>query len=199
MNAIELDMRNRRNLLIGVGTVAVGAGAISSTGAFTQVEAERSVSVQTAGDDSALIGLVPGDENPQYVDDSGDTIALEFDQLNLNATTKADDVFKIVNNSDQKVEIDVDIDDNGLPSNLEVSVASGLNGFAQVQEGDPASGSNYALVRFDLEHDKEGNATAASLGSGEEVSVGVVFKDRDQTLDVSEVFKFELEIIADKV
>lgn len=192
-------MRNRRNLLIGVGTVAVGAGAIGSTGAFTQVEAERSVSVQTAGDDSALIGLVPGDENPQYVDDSGDTIALEFDQLNLNATTKADDVFKIVNNSDQKVEIDVDIDDNGLPSNLEVSVASGLNGFAQVQEGDPSSGSNYALVRFDLEHDKEGNATAASLGSGEEVSVGVVFKDRDQTLDVSEVFKFELEIIADKV
>ena len=192
-------MLSRRNVLIGVGTLTIGTGAIGSTGAFTQVEAERSVSVQTAGDDSALIGLVPGGENPQYVDDSGDTIALNFDQLNLNATTEADDVFRIVNNSTQNVEIDVNIVDNGLPSNLEASAASGLNGFAQVQQGDPASESNYALVRFNLEHDKEGNATAASLGSGEEVSVEVVFKDRDQTLDVSEAFKFELEIIAERV
>ena len=191
-------MLSRRNVLIGAATVAVGSGAIGSTGAFTQVEAERSVSVQTAGDDSALIGLVPGDENPQYVDESGNTIALNFDQLNLNATTEADDVFRIVNNSTEKVEIDIDIVDNGLPSNLDVSVASGLNGFAQVQDGDPASGSNYALVRFNLEHDKEGNTTAASLGSGEEVSVEVVFEDRDQTLDVSEVFNFELEIIAER-
>jgi hypothetical protein len=189
-------MITRRNVLIGLGTLTLGVGAIGGTGAFTQVEAERSVSVQTAGDDSALIGLVPGDENPQYVDGSGDTIALNFDQLNMNATTEADDVFRIVNNSTRKVEIDLDIVDNGLPENLEV--IDRFAGFVQVQEGDPASESNYAVVRFNLEHNSDDNAELAPLDPGEEVSVEVEFKDRDQTLDVSEVFKFELEIIAER-
>lgn len=192
-------MLTRRNVLIGLGTLTAGAGAIGGTGAFTQVEAERSVSVQTAGDDSALIGLVPGDENPQYVDGSGDTIALNFEQLNLNATTEADDVFRIVNNGTQKVEIDINIVDNGLPPDLEVAIDGGLNGFAQVQEGDPTSESNYAFVRFNLEHDPDSDATLAPLDPGEEVSVEVEFKDRDQTLDVSEIFEFELEIIAERV
>lgn len=48
---------NRRNVLIGIGTVAVGSGAALGSGAFTQVSAERTMSVDVAGDANAFLAL----------------------------------------------------------------------------------------------------------------------------------------------
>jgi hypothetical protein len=74
----------RRNALIGLGTVAAGAGVIGGSGAFTSVEADRSMNVETTGDDSAALGLIPAGSNDgsttpnasDYVDDGGDTIEI---------------------------------------------------------------------------------------------------------------------------
>jgi hypothetical protein len=51
-------MVDRRRFLVGAGSILVGSGAIYQSGAFSKVAADRGVSVGTAPDDSALLGLV---------------------------------------------------------------------------------------------------------------------------------------------
>ena len=116
----------RRNALIGLGTVAAGAGVIGGTGAFTSVQADRTVSVSTTGDASAALGILPdtdaGDGNPQngtltdnaqgYTNANGvaslndDTLSITIDSLNLDATTSIENLFIIVNNGTQNVDLD---------------------------------------------------------------------------------------------
>lgn len=50
-------MSTRRNMLIGLGTLAAGGGIVIGTGAFTTVTAERTVSVNVAEDSQALVGI----------------------------------------------------------------------------------------------------------------------------------------------
>jgi len=50
---------NRRRFLAGVGAFAAAGSAALGTGAFTSVEAERSVSVSVADDDRAFLRLEP--------------------------------------------------------------------------------------------------------------------------------------------
>jgi hypothetical protein len=76
----------RRNALIGLGTVAAGAGVIGGTGAFTSVNADREVSVSSTGDASANVQIVVN-EVQGLVDSGSNTIGLSFEKLNQNATT----------------------------------------------------------------------------------------------------------------
>ena len=76
----------RRNALIGLGTVAAGAGVIGGTGAFTSVNADREVSVSSTGDASANVQIVVN-EVQGLVDSGSNTIGLSFENLNQNATT----------------------------------------------------------------------------------------------------------------
>ena len=76
----------RRNALIGLGTVAAGAGVIGGTGAFTSVNADREVSVSSTGDASANVQIVVN-EVEGLVDSGNNTIGLSFENLNENATT----------------------------------------------------------------------------------------------------------------
>ena len=54
---------NRRKLIIGVGSAAAGVATIFGTGAFSSVSAERSVSIETASDAQAFLGLNPDSSN----------------------------------------------------------------------------------------------------------------------------------------
>jgi hypothetical protein len=49
---------SRRNAIIGIGTLAAGAGVIGASGAFTSVEADRTISVSSTGDGSANVQIV---------------------------------------------------------------------------------------------------------------------------------------------
>ena len=97
----------RRNALIGLGTIAAGAGVVGGSGAFTSVTAERTVNVQTTGDGSAALALEStGSTNAnKYVSTSGGTIQLDLDAtssgLNKNAKTTIDNLVKITNNGSQ--------------------------------------------------------------------------------------------------
>jgi hypothetical protein len=91
---------NRRQALIGIGTLAVGSGAALGSGAFTSVEANRTVDVQTEGDASAYLQLT-GQGN--YVaDNSGSSGELTLDLgavggsgFNENAVTKVADIVEV--------------------------------------------------------------------------------------------------------
>jgi len=52
----------RRQLIVGIGGVVAGTGAMVGSGAFSSVEAERVVTVETARDDNAYLRLTTGQE-----------------------------------------------------------------------------------------------------------------------------------------
>ncbi|TQQ79550.1 hypothetical protein [Halonotius roseus] len=87
----------RRNTLIGLGAVAAGAGVIGGTGAFTSVEADRSISIESTDDSSANVNFVVDrmDKHDSLSDPGDDTVALDFDGLNVNSTTTYDDALSI--------------------------------------------------------------------------------------------------------
>jgi hypothetical protein len=105
-------MASRRSVLIGLGSLVAGGGALLGTGAFTTVEAERTVNVNTAGDGSAFLQLQPatenGNDNGAYANQpDGETITITLNGnagtsggsgLNKNAKTTIRDIVQVTNN-----------------------------------------------------------------------------------------------------
>ena len=122
----------RRNALIGLGTVAAGAGVIGGTGAFTSVDANRTVSISTEGDGSAnvRIRVDPQDKHGDGLSDSGsNTVQLNLENLNQNATTKFDDALGVAPSTGSAGPYDVTadiVDGNG--NGLDMASVSVDNG-----------------------------------------------------------------------
>ena len=91
-------MVSRRTTILGLGGLLVGGGALLGTGAFNTIEAQRSVSLETAGDANAFLGLEILDG--AVVDETDGTI--EFDLL-ADATTTYEDLINVRNNGTQTV------------------------------------------------------------------------------------------------
>jgi len=104
----------RRNLLIGMGSLAAGGAATIGTGAFTSVRAERSINVSTAGDVDAYLGLDAS--TSVYAEQISGQLELQFDGsnsgqngdgLNANADTLFTDVFRIENNGTNDIRVQI--------------------------------------------------------------------------------------------
>ena len=65
-----MDM-NRRNVLIGLGTAAAGSSMAFGSGAFTQVNADRSVNLRIDNDSDALVSLSPNEDEGIVSEESG--------------------------------------------------------------------------------------------------------------------------------
>lgn len=108
----------RRNTIIGLGTIAAGAGVIGGSGAFDSVEADRSVEVSVAGDAEALLKLEPTNSTIAQINNG--IIYFELNEnlgesasVNNNATTKFKNAFKITNNGpDQTISVRVILPEN---------------------------------------------------------------------------------------
>lgn len=124
-------MASRRSVLIGLGSLVAGGGALLGTGAFTTVTAERTVSIETTGDASGFLGLEAADRidnsgtnqsnagtganQNEYVQETGGTIQINLDGgsdgdtddngtgLNQNAETVFRNLVTITNNGTQTV------------------------------------------------------------------------------------------------
>lgn len=105
----------RRNFLAGLGSLtAAGAGALG-TGAFTSVRAERSVSVEVARDSRAFLKLDPSlrsSTNDAFASYENNQLVLDFDEtavggegVNRDAVTAFDQVFKLVAQGTQRVNV----------------------------------------------------------------------------------------------
>jgi hypothetical protein len=109
----------RRKFLIGAGALASGSAAAVGTGAFTSVSADRGLTIETADDNSAFLGIEaqPNSPNAQYVNDadgSGDLVEISVTEteddgstlgsgVNQDGTTIIRDMIKITNNGTQGV------------------------------------------------------------------------------------------------
>jgi len=108
----------RRNTVIGLGTLAAGAGVIGGSGAFDSVEADRSVEISVAGDASALLKLDATNSTIAQMNNGVIYFQLneelgESASVNDNATTTFKNAFSITNNGpDQTVSVRVILPDN---------------------------------------------------------------------------------------
>jgi hypothetical protein len=182
----------RRNALIGLGTVAAGAGVVGGSGAFTSVTAERTVSVQTAGDASAALALVPAvtgtpvssasnTPNAAYVSGGGSngttTINLDGSNsgtsgINKNANTVFEDLVTVVNNGTQEVT-SLELEFSSVPS--AINSTSDTFGFT-ASTPDDSTEINFHEVGsvsppVDILSD---NSSSLSLTEGSVVNFGIV-------------------------
>jgi hypothetical protein len=90
----------RRKFIAGVGSLAAGAAAVTGTGAFSTVTAERSMEVQVQTDQNAYVGI-SGDSD--YTTQTNGTLEINLDDngtgkgLNANATTEFTDLITVTN------------------------------------------------------------------------------------------------------
>lgn len=113
---------NRRTFLFGTGTAAVGSSLMLGTGAFTTTQADRQLAVEVVPDESMLVGLSPGELNPQYVSPTEETAAptyminittdnseLGLDggeyALGANTTTRIEGLLTVANNSQSSIRV----------------------------------------------------------------------------------------------
>jgi hypothetical protein len=179
----------RRKFIIGTGALAAGSAAAVGSGAFTSVQADRSVSVNVAGDDSALLALEPCESSPNgdYASIGEDgQFTLDIPNLNGNAFTRIDDVFKITNQGTQPVVVYIqelgvntvaadigvkedEIDDSDLPTESDGPSGSGIDGPDVYDVSDPG-GPGY-------------NTLGIKIKEGESVKLGVYVDTSDTNVN----------------
>lgn len=170
----------RRNALILMVVLVVGAGLIGGTGAFSSVEAERTIDLNTKGDSSALLGLVANDNTIAQSTTGGtgatgdvETLQISNDDLNENAKTVFEDAFTIVNNGDD------DIDNLYIEENGTTITAGGPVDFLDADTGDSivSDGNSVDLgavggsVNVSVVIDTRGDVTVDDLPSGGSVTI----------------------------
>ena len=102
----------RRNILIGIGSVAVGGIAALGGNAFNVARADRRITVQTVGDQASYLTLVPTSAYAEY--DDNNMLRLAFDGstddqngagFSEDATFVFTDVFEIRNEGQEPITV----------------------------------------------------------------------------------------------
>lgn len=98
-------MPSRRAVLVGAGGLVAVGGAVFGTGAFSNVQAERTVTVSTAGDRSGILGLepIPDSDNGRYATIIDGTLEVTIPDVNPDAISRYHRVFQVTNNGTQAV------------------------------------------------------------------------------------------------
>jgi hypothetical protein len=112
-----------------MGSLAAGGAAAMGTGAFTSVNANRRVDVETAGDASAYLALEPSSgANGNYATTEDGKLAIQLDGsddtpggdgVNDDAVTKIEDVFRMRNQGTQPVYIYIEDSSDDVTFKLE--------------------------------------------------------------------------------
>lgn len=109
---------NRRQTLIGLGALAGGAGVIVGSGAFTAVEAERDVEIQTAGDADALLELRPDGSGTIVQQEEDGLLFFEVENggtgINRRARTSFRPAFSVTNNGSNQVGFYIEEDGSDI-------------------------------------------------------------------------------------
>ncbi|WP_128904150.1 hypothetical protein [Halorubrum amylolyticum] len=159
-------MANRRKFIAGLGALATGSAAAMGTGAFTSVEAQRSVSVNTAGDANAYLGF--SSDNDFVTNDNGDQLSIDLGGpgngegglgFNRNAATVVPEVFRITNQGQDPVDVSLEYSGDG----------------SVVEEVDDVGLDNSEGVYFEVSDD--GGESTIYPGNYTTVDVAVVQKN----------------------
>ncbi|WP_164471685.1 hypothetical protein [Halosimplex salinum] len=156
---------NRRNVLIGIGTAAVGSGAALGSGALTQVEASRSLSITTQGDGSAFLEL--NGQSSFVTTTSGangeDIIQIDLGKLNDQAVTTLSPAFQIVNSFGEGVGVTVNAG-SGV-SGVTLSANGSTDDITTVPQnnGDVNNLADTESFQVDVEVDSTGTVSGGDI------------------------------------
>ena len=175
----------RREYIAALGSLAAGGAAIGGTGAFTSVEATRSVNVNVVGDASAYLSLTSptGLKNSNYASVSNGQLTLNFDGngeggtgVNIDAVSTFDEVFKMTNNGPH--DLDITIDKSGLanPDRWEFAPSDVYDEYSE-STSYPEDG--FYPSWDDFEGYDTTNASGGGLASGNSKDVSVMIDTRD--------------------
>lgn len=114
----------RRTLLAGMGSTILGASYAFDTGAFSQTEAERQVSISTSNDADAYLRLTPGPgDTAGFVSQNGDGVvtvaigsidgAAPAEGANPGVVTAFDDLLRIGNYGTDPVAVSATLPPDG--------------------------------------------------------------------------------------
>ena len=181
----------RRKFVIGLGSLAAGGAAAMGSGAFTSVEADRSIEVDVADDADAFLAL-EGKDTPngnEYVEDDGTdgTLSLDFSEteiggegLNQDADTIIRDLFEIKNQGTQDVYVGI------------TDIPEGMSFYADEDEVVPPEG-----ITLNQDSTGAGSGDLPVLEPGEALTrVGAVFYGLDNDLSNLEDFDGTITINA---
>lgn len=153
---------NRRNVLVGLGTIVAGGGAALGTGAFSSVEADRQADFSVTNDGTALLGL-SGDGSYVTEDDTGGagsaTIQFGFTDLNDDAVSTFENILTITNQTSDSSDKNVYISDDGTVT------SGGVIDFV-VSDGSANGSPGSSIV---------GSANAVTVPDTQTVDLDIVF------------------------
>ena len=138
-----------RGKLFALVAVFAAIGLVTATGAFTTVSAQRTATVNTAGDANALLAMQPANtlNGQAYASNKSGTLKINLgsgtgngnaEGVNKNATTVINNVFNITNQGTQTVAISI------TPNGANPSAVTFYNG--TVGSGANITGSNTATL-----------------------------------------------------
>lgn len=118
---------NRRSVLFGLGTLSASVGGIFGSGAFSSVEATRTVDINTTSDASAILTFAansPAGDNIITTEDVDGSALIKIKQSKLNeqATTRFEGALKVTNGGGKDVGLSVDPSQSNDTNNLIGSV-----------------------------------------------------------------------------
>ena len=172
-------MQLPKGKLLALVIAFVAIGLVTATGAFTTVAAERTATVDVAGDQSANLGISPHSTSPNgdYAEITNDgTFQLDLSNVNLEAETTFDLVFNLTNNGQEDVGVFI-----------------------------TKSGDNADLVEFYNGTDYDDSAqridnsssNAQFLGTGETITVSIRVDTTDTSLSAGDELLSSITITAD--
>ena len=164
----------RRKTLIGIAAIFGSSGAIAGTGAFSSVEADRTVNVSTTGDSSAALGLSGNDGSIVGTEsvNGNDVLTVENSQINERSRTTFDNAFSVSNNSSDSVD-------------FYVSSTGGI----EVQDN---SGNTVNVIDFEVNGSSiVGSGNAVNISTGDAVDVSLIIDITAEGIDGSDLDNIE--------
>jgi hypothetical protein len=153
----------RRKFIAGMGSLAAAGAAGLGTGAFNVARADREITVATTGDSSAYLGLV---ETSAYASGtSSGELTVDISELGDDSNYVLNDVFKIVNNGQDNIIVDLSDSESDIAWDTE---------FPKAYWSSDELGTTQ-----DVGADGEFNENRPVIPSGEEVYIQFEFVGRD--------------------
>ena len=174
-------MARPKGKLFALLAVFAAIGLVAASGAFTSVAADRTATVDTAGDNSALLGL-SGNSTAGVsgvVDSTSGEVELNFNNgdgnasgINTNATTTFDYVLDVTNNGNSQTTLSITLtDDSGDEPDSSTEAVNSIITVDATQNSGP---------------DKSGieDGSTVTLDSGETVTLSFEFDTTQASGDI---------------
>ena len=138
---------NRRTFLLGGVTAAAGGSALLGSGAFSETDSQRRVTIETVGDEDALLQLMYGNRSVECAE----TVDL------IEITNHFDDAITEVNVSYEQDQTDTSISNLDSPDSLAV----GERGTATVDVTCEEGSNRTSTVAISVDVESEENSVEA--------------------------------------